>query len=150
DYRKQFGPRLGIAYSPGASGDTVIRAGFGLLYNDLAQNGWATAFQGVNATNLATGTCALSGSDGAYSLVGAGCLQGGAEAAGNLIDSNYKTPYAIHVNGGVHHALNRNWTISADVTHEQGNHGYRGYNFTSGTNLFTPLIPASDGSYDAD
>jgi hypothetical protein len=27
DYRKQFGPRLGIAYAPGQSRNTVIRAG---------------------------------------------------------------------------------------------------------------------------
>jgi hypothetical protein len=150
DDRKQFGPRLGVAYSPGNSGSTVFRAGFGLFYNDLAQNGWATAFQGVNSTNVATGPCALSGGDGAYSLVGAGCLQGGAAAGGNLIDANYKTPYAIHVTGGVQHALHRNWTLSADYTHEQGNHGYRGYSFASGANLFTPLIPSSDPSYDAD
>jgi hypothetical protein len=150
DYRKQFGPRIGIAYSPGNSGNTVIRAGFGMFFNDLAQNGWATAFQGVNPSNVATGPCALTGSAGAYSLVGAGCLQGGAAAAGNLIDSNYRTPYGIHITGGMQHAINRNWTISADFTHEQGNHGYRGYSFTSGTNLFTPLIPTSDPTYDLD
>jgi hypothetical protein len=150
DDRKQFGPRLGIAYAPGDSGKTVIRAGFGLFYNDLAQNGWATAFQGVNTTNLATGSCTLAGTDGGYSLTGAGCLQGGAGAAGNLIDSNYKTPYAIHATAGVQHALSRNWTVSADYTHEEGNHGYRGYNFTSDANLFTPLIPASDPTYDSD
>ena len=149
DYRKQLGPRLGLAYSPGNSGSTVIRAGFGMFYNDLAQNGWATAFQGVNSTNVATGSCALSGTSGAYSLVGAGCLQGGAGAVGNLIDSNYKTPYAIHATAGMQHAINRDWTVSADFTHEQGNHGYRAYNFTSDTNLFTPLIPASDPNYDA-
>jgi hypothetical protein len=150
DYRKQFGPRLGIAYSPGDSGNTVFRAGFGLYYNDLAQNGWATAFQGVNSSNVATGPCALTGTSGAYSLTGAGCLQGGAAAAGNLITSSYKTPYAIHFTGGVQHAISRGWTISADYTHEQGNHGYRGYNFTSDANLFTPLIPTSDPNYDAD
>jgi len=150
DDRKQFGPRVGIAYSPGDGGNTVFRAGFGLYYNDLAQNGWATAFQGVNSTSVATGPCALTGTNGDYSLAGAGCLQGGAAAAGNLIDSNYKTPYAIHITGGVQHALNRTWTLSADFTHEQGNHGYRGYNFTSDANLFTPLIPASDPNYDGD
>ena len=149
DYRKQFGPRLGIAYSPGDSGNTVIRAGFGLFYNDLAQNGWATAFQGVNASNAATGSCALAGTSGAYSLVGPGCLQGGASATGNLIDPNYRTPYGIHVTGGVQHAFSRNWTLSADFTHEQGNHGYRGYSFASGAdgNIFTPLIPTTDPSY---
>jgi hypothetical protein len=90
------------------------------------------------------------GSSGAYLLTGAGCLLGGASATGNLIDPNYKTPYAIHATGGMQHAFHRNWTVSADFTHEQGNHGYRGYNFTSDTNVFTPLIPAADSTYDAD
>jgi hypothetical protein len=150
DYRKQFGPRIGLAYSPGNSGNTVIRAGFGMFFNDLAQNGWATAFQGVNRGNRAAGPCALAGSQGSYSLLGSGCLEGGSAAAGNLIDPNYKTPYGIHISGGVEHAINRNWTISADFTHEQGNHGYRGYSFTSAANFFTPLIPASDPAYDHD
>ena len=48
DYRGASAPRLGIAYSPGQSGNTVIRAGIGKYYNDLAQNGWVTAFQAVN------------------------------------------------------------------------------------------------------
>jgi outer membrane receptor protein involved in Fe transport len=61
DYRKQIAPRLGIAYSPGGSEKTVIRAGFGMYYDDLAQNGWATAFQGVNNTNATTGMCSLTG-----------------------------------------------------------------------------------------
>jgi len=150
DDRRQIGPRLGIAYSPGSSGNTVFRVGFGLFFNDLAQNGWATAFQGVNATNAATGPCALTGNPGAYSLVGNGCLQGGAGATGDLIDPNYKTPYALHATAGAQHAFTRNWTVSGDFTHEEGNHAYRGYRFTSDTNLFTPLIPASDPAYDTD
>ena len=48
DYRGAVAPRLGIAWSPGAEGNTVIRAGIGKYYNDLAQNGWVTAFQAVN------------------------------------------------------------------------------------------------------
>ena len=56
----------------------------------------------------------------------------------------------MHISGGIERAIDRNWTISADFTNEQGNHGYRGYSFTSGTNLFTPLIPASDPSYGLD
>ena len=34
--------------------------------------------------------------------------------------------------------------MSADYIHEQGNHAYRAYNYTGGTNLFTPLLPVDD------
>ena len=104
DDRKQFGPRLGLAYAPGNSGRTVIRAGFGLFYNDLTQNGWAAALQAVN---------------------------GGLNPPAALIDPNYKTPYALHATGGVQHAFNSNWTASADYTHEEGNHAYRAYPFSA-------------------
>ena len=150
DYRKQFGPRVGLTYSPGESGNTVFRTGFGLYYNDLAQNGWATAFQAVNPANAAGGACMLTTSSSGYSLTGAGCLAGGAGATGNLIDPNYKTPYALHATAGMQHAFHRNWTLSADFTHEEGNHGYRGYSFASGANVFTPVIPISDPNYGAD
>jgi hypothetical protein len=157
DYHKQIAPRLGVAYSPGASGKTVIRAGFGLYYDDLAQNGWATAFQGVNNSTFTTGTCSFTGGPGTYSLLGSGCLAGGLgplapvptpanTITGNLIGSPYKTPYAIHTTGGVQHAFNEHWLVSADYVHEQGNHGYRGFPYTSGTNLFTPLIPVTDAA----
>ena len=150
DYRKQIAPRLGIAYSPGRSEKTVFRAGFGMLYDDLAQNGWATAFQGLNNTNATTGTCALTGGAGTYALTGAGCLQGGAGVSGNLIGSGYKTPYAIHVTGGAQHAFNAHWIVSVDYTHEQGNHGYRAFPYAGSTNLFTPLISATDPNYPTD
>jgi Carboxypeptidase regulatory-like domain/TonB dependent receptor len=150
DYRKQIAPRLGVAYSPGESGKTVIRAGFGIYYDDLAQNGWATAFQGVNNSNYTTGTCSLTGGPGTYALTGAGCLTGGSGATGNVVGSPYKTPYAIHITGGVQHAFNQHWLASADYVHEQGNHGYRAFPYSSGANLFTPLISTTDPNYATD
>ena len=123
DYRKAFGPRLGIAYSPGKSGTTVIRAGFGLYYDDLAQNGWVAAFQAVNAP---PGVCVNPGDPG--------CIPGG--TSGAIIDPHYKTPYALHATAGVQHAFNARWTASADYTHEEGNHGYRAYPYAAGTSLF--------------
>jgi hypothetical protein len=104
DDRKQFAPRIGIAYSPGDSEKTVIRAGFGMYYNDLAQGGWATAFQSVIPNTV---------------------------APPSLIDPNYKTPYAIHITGGVQHAFGEHWIVNADYTHEQGSHGYRAYSYTT-------------------
>jgi hypothetical protein len=133
DYRRAFGPRLGVAYAPGQSRNTVIRAGFGLFYNDLAQNGWVTAFQAVNAPPA---RCAGPGDPG--------CLPGDAfGGAGALIDPAYKTPYALHATAGVQHAFNSRWTLGADWTHEEGVHSYRRYQYQAGYTLFSPLF-ASD------
>ncbi len=133
DYRKAFAPRLGIAYSPDNVEDLVIRAGIGLYYDDLAQNGWATAFQAVN-TPSAFQPCTQPGDSG--------CLPGAANGgAGVVIDPHYHTPYALHVTGGVQYLWHKNWTLSADYVLEQGMHGYRRYEYTAGYTLFSPLFP---------
>ena len=113
DYRKALAPRLGLAYSIGHSGDTVLRGGAGLYYNDLAQNGWVEAFNAVSDFNLEHGP---------------------AHAA--LIDPNYTTPYALHATAGVQHAFNADWIVSADGTVETGMHGYRRYDYPSGISIF--------------
>jgi hypothetical protein len=105
DDRKQFGPRIGLIYSPGATGTTVIRAGFGMFFNDLAQNGWVPAFVAVNNSNANLSSTAA------------------------IIDPHYETPYAIHATAGLEHAFSQNWMASVDYTHETGMHGYRGYNY---------------------
>ena len=134
DYRKAFAPRIGIAYAPGHSEKTVLRAGFGMFYNDLAQNGWVEALQALNS---APGLCVAPGDPG--------CIPGSnSGGVGGIIDPHYRTPYAIHATGGIQHALNDHWTLSADYTHETGQHGYRAYSYTGGTNLFTPLLPPGD------
>ena len=125
DYRSAFAPRLGIAYSPGQSQSTVIRAGIGMFFNDLAQNGWVTALQAMNQP--LTQPCVNPGD--------LGCIPAG--SSGALIDPRYKTPYALHLTAGVQHAFNSKWILSADYTHEQGNHGYRRYDYSAGLNLFS-------------
>jgi hypothetical protein len=110
DYRKQIAPRLGIAYSPGNSEKTVIRAGFGMFYDDLAQNGWAAAFQAANIKSVLPSV-----------------------APPSLIDPRYKTPYSVHTTVGAQHAFNEHWMMSADYVHEQGNHGYRAFPYSQAT-----------------
>jgi Carboxypeptidase regulatory-like domain/TonB dependent receptor len=105
DYRKAFGPRLGLAQALGSSQNTVIRAGVGLYFDDLAQNGWVAAFQSVNTGNLTQFAPPTSA----------------------LIDPYYHTPYALHATAGIQHAFNANWMVSADYLRETGMHGYRSY-----------------------
>jgi Carboxypeptidase regulatory-like domain len=141
DDRKQFAPRLGFAYSLGSKGTTVVRGGFGLYFDDLAQNGWVTAFQAVNTP---PGPCTDPVTNPGVAK-NVGCVPGNASGGtADLIDSRYRTPYAIHISAGVQHAFSANWSTSADYIHEQGNHGYRAYSFTGGTNLFTPELQESD------
>jgi hypothetical protein len=146
DFNGAVGPRLGIAYSPGQSTSSVIRAGIGIYSNDLAQNGWVPALQAVNTP---VGPCAFDSAT--KMLVGTGCLPpaastgpvGTVAGAGAIIAPGYKTPYALHVSGGVQHAFNSKWMVSADYIHEQGNHGFRRYQYQAGFTLFSPLF-ASD------
>jgi len=135
DDRKQFAPRLGIAYAPNG-GKTVLRGGFGLYFADLAQGGWSTALEAVNQTSAACTDPLTSPSPT--------CVPGDASGgSANLIDSHYRTPYAIHISAGAQHAFSASWSLSADFIHEQGNHGYRAYSYTGGTNLFTPQLPST-------
>lgn len=132
DYRYQFQPRIGIAYSPDNVEDLVLRAGFGMFYNDLAQNGWATAFQAVN-TPSAFAPCIMPGDPG--------CLPGSADGgAGVMIDPNYHTPYAIHASVGVQYLWHKSWTLSGDYVYEKGVHSYARYNYIAGYTLFSPLF----------
>jgi len=109
DYRKAFAPRVGIAYAPNASATTVFRAGVGLYYNDLAQNGWVDAFTAVNNFNLQNGS--------------------GPSA---LIDPNYHTPYALTTSAGFEHAFANNWRVNITYEHQQGVHQYRRYEYSPG------------------
>ncbi len=132
DYRKAIAPRLGAAYALGSSRRTVLRAGFGLFYNDLAQNGWVTALAAVNQP---AAPCTVP--------TDAGCLPGSAAGGvGALIDPAYKTPYAIHATAGIEHQFSANWMAGASWVHEQGVHAYRRYQYQAGGSLLSPLYPA--------
>jgi hypothetical protein len=112
DYRRAVAPRLGIAYAPHSSSTTVLRAGVGLYYNDLAQNGWVDAFTAVNSFNLANGTSTSA-----------------------LIDPNYHTPYALTASAAYEHAFHNDWRLSVTYEHQQGVHQYRRYEYP-GFSLF--------------
>jgi len=141
DDRKQYAPRVGLVYSPGLKGASVFRAGFGLYFNDLAQTGWATAFQAVDSPAMGC-VDPIANPGGAEND---GCIAGSASGGvANLIDPGYKTPYALHVTAGVQHSFGSNWLLGADFIHEQGDHAYRAYSYIGGANLFTPRLSETD------
>jgi hypothetical protein len=106
DYRRAIAPRLGVAFAPHGSAATVLRAGVGMYYNDLAQNGWVDAFTAVNKFNLANGTSILA-----------------------LIDPKYHTPYALMASAAYEHEFRNHWRLSLSYEHQQGVHQYRRYEY---------------------
>jgi outer membrane receptor protein involved in Fe transport len=69
-YYKAFAPRIGIAWSPGGSGKTSIRAGWGLFYNPieqlvLAQFGAEPPFGGSTTVSETQFNLPFLGQDGA-------------------------------------------------------------------------------------
>jgi hypothetical protein len=92
----------------------VLRAGFGLYYNELAQNGWVNAFQAVNTPF-------------------SGLLTAGDQGA--LIDPGYKTPYAVQASFNFEQAFARSWTLDVRYEHQEGDHQYRRYEYISGYSL---------------
>jgi hypothetical protein len=117
DYRGAVAPRLGIAYSPGSSGKTVIRAGAGMYFNDLAQNGWVDAFRAVGP-----------GPVGLLSVGGQGAI----------IDPHYHSPYALQASAGVEHALSKTWRLNINYEHHQGVHQYRRYEYVANDPVLAP------------
>jgi Carboxypeptidase regulatory-like domain/TonB dependent receptor len=127
DDRNAFAPRLGIAYAPRGSQRTVFRAGIGLYYNDLAQNGWVDVF---TAVNQAITPCAT------YDLTNPACLPSGEDGGqGALIDPHYHTPYALQASAGVEHDFGGNWRLGVTYEHQQGVHQYRRYEYVAGFTL---------------
>jgi Carboxypeptidase regulatory-like domain/TonB dependent receptor len=150
DFNGAVGPRLGIVYGLGESENTVIRTGIGIYSNDLAQNGWVPALEAVNTPPA---PCVSPGDPGCLPPASSTGPIGTVAGSGAIIAPGYKTPYAMHVTGGVEHAFHlgpatgaaRNWTISADYTYEKGNHGFARYQYQAGFTLFSPLFSPGHG-----
>jgi hypothetical protein len=129
DYRKAVAPRLGVAWAPGGSSRTVIRAGVGLYFMDLLQNGWVDAF---TAVNTASPRCANPDPVNP----GPGCLPSGSNGGqGALIDPNYHTPYTLTASAGFEHVFQNGWRLNVTYEHQTGMHQYRRYEYTEGFSL---------------
>ena len=85
---KNFAPRIGFAYSPGTSGNTSIRGGFGMAYDVLFDNlGLLTTPPQFTSTcdigNIPTATChyGAGGTNGNTAFLANGGMPAASEAA---------------------------------------------------------------------
>jgi hypothetical protein len=132
DYSKGFSPRVGLAYDLTGKGSHIVRAGFGMYYDNTFQNIPLFMEQQANSTIFQT-AFSLGGSD---PVPGAGVnLDQWALGVNNLptipapssqltpgsvvrlMDPNYRTPVTEEFNGGYTWAINNKTAFEAEYVH---------------------------------
>lgn len=127
--KKDYAPRIGLAYSPGSSGDTAIRAGFGMAYDTLYDNiGILAVPPQIGATNNIAPTAAQP------NFLGSGGLSGGGTgvtvlnrtdaiaATSSWIPPDVKYPYSVNWNLGVQHSFGKAYMAEINYVGTRGNH----------------------------
>jgi Carboxypeptidase regulatory-like domain len=115
-----WAPRFGFAYSPGSSGDTSIRGGFGMAWDTLYDNigilavppqvGSTTQAVPLSPNFLANGGLKGTGGTGVTVLDRATALS---ETA-NWIPPNVKDPYSVNWNFGVQHSFAQYYMVEVN------------------------------------
>jgi len=127
--KNNWAPRVGLAYSPGNSGNTSIRAGFGLAYDVLYDNiGILAVPPQIGATNDVNLGIQTPGFLARGGLPGGGTgIQVLDEATARLTTSNWippqvKWPYSINWNLGVQHSFGKDFTAEVRYVGTRGVH----------------------------
>lgn len=126
-----FAPRIGIAYSPGTSGKTSIRAGFGMAYDVLYDNigildlppQFSVTVDQANGGNPLQGTPNYLANGGIPPSASAGTLSASdARALTSAYVPDQKLPYSIQWNFGIQHVFANNYTFEARYLGTRGVH----------------------------
>lgn len=141
--KKNFAPRIGVAWSPGRSGATSVRAGFGMAYDVLYDN------IGVNSPPPQFSTNADFSDDVIPNfLAGGGITRPPATQAPTVAElraatSSYlpdqQLPYSIQWNFGVQRVFAKDYTLEARYLGTRGIH----LNVQERLNKLAPVTPTN-------
>ena len=148
-----FAPRIGLAYSPGASGKTSIRAGFGLAYDVLFSNiGTVSTPPQLSSTiDYTNGNNPALSAYNALHFLATGGIPPNAGGSGTLtaaqaraVTSAYlpdqKLPYSINYTLSIQHVFANNYTLEARYVGTRGVHLV----FQSQLNKYTNITPTQN------
>ena len=122
-----YGPRVGIAYTPGTSGNTVIRAGFSratdIIYDNLPLNSPPPQFTTAVSLNGLTGNNFLANGGINPAIYQPGVLSA---ATARTRTANYLAdqtlPYSLNWTLAVERIIAKNYTFEARYTGTRGIH----------------------------
>ncbi len=119
-------PRIGVAYSPGTSGDTSIRAGFGMVYDVLYDNlgilSLPPQFSTTIDTDLTANTPNFLQNGGILPVFSPPTTPAEARALTSAFIPNQVLPYSIQWNFGVQHVFAQNYTVELRYLGTRGIH----------------------------
>jgi hypothetical protein len=140
-----FAPRVGIAYSPGTSGRTAIRGGFGLSYDKNYDNLALTTLPPEVSTDVfldpTLNTPHFLANGGIQPYNGFQTFATAADAQANTSayrQDQYIMPYALSWNLGVSHVFHNDYTLEVRYTGTKGVH----LPTQSQINIGSPVTPS--------
>jgi hypothetical protein len=128
---KNFAPRIGLAYTPGKSSDTVIRAGFGMGYDVVFDNIGLTAYPpqlsstfdaSLNPTLWHAPFLANGGIAPGSVAIGANLDQADARNDTSSYIPDQRLPYSLQWNLGVSHVFKNDYTVEIRYVGTKGVH----------------------------
>ena len=151
DYGKGFSPRIGMAYDLNGHGNHIVRAGFGMYFDNTFQNIplfmeqqanntiFQTAF-GITGSDLVPGT-AIPLSSWRFGVDPLPTIPAPSHdltpgSIGRIMDPNYRTPVTEEWNGGYTWAINNKSVFEAEYVHVLGLHENKTINLD-------PIIPVT-------
>ena len=140
-------PRIGLSWSPGSNGNTVVRAGFGIYYDHLIEypadqlKNTAPFFNIAVITNFDVSTTFPDAV--AVAEAAAVAAEGGLPLQAQVLDYRDTTsPMVLRYNFALEHQLPGGWSAGASYVGARGNHLFRTYE----ANLFPAPETREDGS----
>ncbi len=128
-----FAPRVGVAYSPGTSGNTAIRAGFGMAYDVLFDNIAILSLPPQLSTTVDITDPQFANVVGVPGFLAGGGFSPNTRVTGQLTPaearqntSGYipdaKLPYAVEWNADIQHVFKRDYTVELRYLGTRGVH----------------------------
>ena len=118
-----FGPRLGFAYDVSGNAKTVVRGGFGIMYERIQGNDMYDAGPNIPFSLGVTNNSVTLADPGILLATGAAASQpiNPADLTGLAVD-NYKLPASYQYSVGVQHSLNAKSVLSVSYVGNQNRH----------------------------
>jgi len=149
DHWAEFGPRIGFAYDVTGTGTTVLRGGFGAMYervqgNDMYNGGTNVPFSasaGLNNVSLSNPKLNIASGQ---TITGLPVV---VPSITGLATDNYKAPVTYQYSFGMQHALGSKAVLAASYVGSQSRHqnDYRDINLPNISLL--PSLQANNNAY---